>query len=310
MSINLFVALLAGGIAAGTPILYACLGEVIAERSGVINLGVEGMMLVGAVSAYAVALHTGNIWLAQLMAMLSAGALARVPAQLVIGLRANQVASGLALTIFGTGIAAYFGKGLVGLNAPHYFDNLKIPALSNIPYLGTLLFRYNLLVYISFLLVVATWFVLFKTKTGLLIRAVGENPAAADAQGHNVFLTRTLCVLAGGMLAGMGGAFLSIAYARGWQASLVNGRGWIAVALVIFAVWSPGRALLGAWLFGVITAMSPFLQTLGFSVPAEIYNVLPYIFTFIVLVLTTSETRHRRSGTPGMLGVPYAREER
>jgi simple sugar transport system permease protein len=310
MSLNYLIAILAAGIVAGTPILYASLGEVISERSGIMNLGVEGMMLVGAVTAFSVGTATDNRWIGLVVAMLAGGLMALIHAVITIVFRANQVASGLALTIFGTGLSAYLGRNLVGTPPTATFKAVSIPYLSNIPIIGKILFQQDLMVYISIVLVFVLVFIFYKTKMGLLLRAAGENPSAVDAMGHNVFFIRYVAVIAGGMLAGAGGAYLSLSYSPSWVENMTAGRGWIAVALVIFAVWNPGRALLGAWLFGVIASLGLHLQALGVMIPSYFLQMLPYLFTFVVLVITTRETKHRLSGTPASLTIPYSREER
>ncbi|KUO77271.1 MAG: ABC transporter permease [Desulfosporosinus sp. BRH_c37] len=310
MDLNYIIAILAAGVVAGTPILYASLGEVIAERGGILNLGVEGMMLVGAVSAFYVGTYTENKWLGLLVALIAGGLMALIHAVITIGFRASQVASGLALTIFGTGLSAYLGRNLVGIPPTSTFKPVVVPILSQIPVLGKIFFVQDVMVYLSVALVVILWFVLYKTKAGLLLRAAGENPSAVDALGHNIFFVRYTAVIVGGMLAGAGGAYLSLAYSTSWVENMSAGRGWIAVALVIFAVWDPRRALLGAWLFGVIASLGLHLQALGVMIPSNFLQMLPYVFTFIVLVLTTGETKNRRSGTPAALGIPYSREER
>ncbi len=310
MDLNYIIAILAAGVVAGTPILYASLGEVITERAGILNLGVEGMMLVGAVSAFYVGTYTENKWLGLLVALIVGGLMALIHGVITIGFRASQVASGLALTIFGTGLSAYLGRGLVGIPPTSTFKAVAVPVLSQIPILGKILFVQDIMVYLSVILVAILWFVFYKTKAGLLLRAVGENPSAVDALGHNIFFIRYAAVIVGGMFAGAGGAYLSLAYSPSWIENMSAGRGWIAVALVIFAVWDPRRAMLGAWLFGVIASLGLHLQALGVMIPSNFLQMLPYIFTFIVLVLTTRETKNRRSGTPAALGIPYSREER
>lgn len=310
MQPSIYSAILISGIIAGTPLLFAALGEVLAERSGVMNLGVEGMMLVGAVTGFAVDVYTKNLGLAVLAAILAGGLMALIHAFLTISLKANQVVSGLALTIFGTGLSAYLGKPLVGIPAPTTFKAAAIPALSQIPGLGPVFFTRDLLVYLSFVLVALTWFILYRTKTGLILRAVGENPGAVDAAGISVYRVRYGAVLIGGMLAGVAGAYLSLAYAPSWLENMTAGRGWIAVSLVIFAMWNPVRALIGAYIFGIIDALQFHMQTLGVMIPAVFLNMLPYIFTIIILIVMTRETKNRRVATPEVLGLPYSREER
>ncbi|MDI6710053.1 MAG: ABC transporter permease [Bacillota bacterium] len=310
MSGDFWVALLATAVTAGTPLLYAALGEVLAERAGVLNLGVEGMMLVGAVAGFAVALYSGNPWAGVLTATLAGGALAFIHACLTVTLRANQVVSGLALTLFGTGLSGYLGKPLVGLPLPEAFKPVALPGLSEIPFLGPILFRQDPLVLLSYLLAPLLWFLVFRTRAGLHLRAVGENPAAADSLGVNVFATRYLYVVLGGMLAGVGGAYISLAYVPTWMENMTAGRGWIALALVIFATWNPLYALAGSYFFGGIDALGFRLQALNVSVAPYFLKMLPYLFTVGVLVLVTRKRFLIRIGAPRALGVPYDREER
>lgn len=310
MTVTFFLGVLASGVLEGTPILYASLGEVIAESSGVMNLGVEGMMLVGAVSGFAVGTITSNAWLGILVAMLLGCLLALIHAVLTICLKANQVASGIALTIFGTGLSAYLGHSFIGTPPTSTFNAFNLPLLSSIPILNKIFFEQDILVYIGYMLVIFIWVILYKTKIGLLIRATGEYPGAVDSEGHNVFWIRFLSVIVGGALAGAGGAYLSLAYSPSWVENMTAGKGWIAVALVIFATWNPVKAMLGAYLFGVIDSLGLHCQAIGIQVPSQFLQMLPYIFTFIILILTTSETKNRRSKTPLSLCIPYSREER
>lgn len=304
------VPLLAMGIVAGTPILFACLGELLTQRAGVMNLGVEGMMLVGAVSGVAASISTENQWLGLAAAVAAGGLMALIHAFLTITLRAKQEVSGLALTIFGTGLSGFVGKAYVGIPIPATFKPVEIPGLSRIPWLGEILFRQDALVYLSLIAVGIAWFVLYKTRAGLILRAAGENPGAIDAAGIHVFRVRYLYVIAGGMLAGAGGAYLSLAYAPSWIENMTAGRGWIAVSLVIFSMWNPVRALAGAYIFGIIDALGFHMQTIGVLIPSFFLKMLPYVFTFVVLVLMTRETKFRRVATPEALGLPYIREER
>ncbi len=310
MEHSIIAAVLATGIVAGTPILFASLGELLSERAGVMNLGVEGMMLIGAVTGFAVDVYTQNQWAGLAAAMAAGGLMALIHAFLTITLKANQVVSGLALTIFGTGLSAYLGKPLIGIPAPATFKTVPVPLLSQIPWLGPIFFNHDLLVYLGFAVAAGCWFVLYKTKTGLILRASGENPGATDAAGINVFEVRYLAVACGGMLAGAAGAYLSLAYAPSWLENMTAGRGWIAVALVIFAMWNPARALFGAYIFGAIDALGFHLQTLGVMIPSFFLKMLPYLFTFVILIIVTRETKNRRVATPEALGVAYSREER
>ena len=309
MTETLIVSILAASITAGTPILFAALGELFAERSGIMNLGVDGMMLVGAVTGFMLAVNTGNPWLGVLAALASGALLALVHACLTVTLRANQVVSGLALTLFGTGLANYLGKSYVGMRIDSSFGKLAIPYLSDIPIIGPVVFKQDILVYISYVLVAVSAFFLYKMRAGLFLRAVGENPAAVDSVGVNVFRLRYVYVMLGGALAGLGGAYLSLAYAPSWLENMTAGRGWIAVALVIFALWDPWRALAGSYLFGGVDALGFHLQVIGLPISIFILNMLPYIFTILVLVLVLIK-KGGRLAAPNSLGVPYDREER
>ncbi|KYH31931.1 ABC transporter permease [Neomoorella mulderi] len=311
MENSVWIATLAAAITAGTPILYAALGEILAERAGVLNLGVEGMMLVGAVTGFMVAVRTGNPWLGFLVALLAAGLMAAIFAFLTITLRANQVVTGLALTMFGTGLSGFLGKPYVGIPLPLSFKPVAIPFLADIPLIGPVLFRHDPLVYLTYVLVPLLWYYFYRTRPGLNLRAVGENPAAADALGVNVFALRYIYVIIGGMLAGAGGAFLSLAYAPSWLENMTAGRGWIAVALVIFAVWDPVKALLGSYLFGGVDALTYTLQAATkIAVPSFFLKMLPYILTLVVLIIATRQTLVKHIGAPGALSIPYDREER
>ncbi len=310
MDSTLIVAVLATAITAGTPLLFAALGEILVERSGVLNLGVEGMMLVGAVAGYVAALQTGNPWAGFATAMLAGGLVALIHAFLTVSLRANQVVSGLALAIFGTGLSSYIGKPYVGIPLQQTFKHVDVPLLSDIPVLGPILFKQDALVYVSYLLVALLAFFLYRTRWGLQLRAVGENPGAADAVGISVSVTRYLSIATGGMLAGAGGAYLSLAYAPSWLENMTAGRGWIAVALVIFAMWDPFKALLGSYIFGGVDALGFRIQTMNIAVSPFLLKALPYLLTILVLVLVTRETKTRRAAAPGALGLPYQREER
>lgn len=317
MSLPFLTSLLSITVRAGTSLLYATLGEIYAERSGILNLGVEGTMMVGAVCAFAVAYHTGSLALAVITAVVAGTLMAAVHAFLSVSLRANQVVSGLTLTLFGTGLASYLGQRLgpggtrlVGLVGPT-LDRLPIPVLSELPVVGVSMFNQDVLIYGLYLSVPLAWWYLYKTRPGLYLRAVGENPETADAMGIRVAVNRYLYTMLGGALAGLGGAHLSLAYTRGWTENITGGRGWIAVALVIFAMWDPLRAVIGAALFGGINAIQFRMQAAGTTVPAALLNMFPYIATILVLVIITWwETLRKRVGAPAALAVPYAREEK
>ena len=317
MNLSLLTSILTITLRAGTSLLYATIGEIYTERSGVLNLGVEGMMMVGAVSAFAVGYHTGSLILAVAVALVAGALLASIHAFLSISLRANQVVSGLTLTLFGTGLASFLGQRLgpggsrlVGLVGPS-LGRLSIPFLSELPIVGSSFFDQDILTYALYVLVPLAWWYLYKTRSGLYMRSVGENPQTADAMGIRVNANRYLYTMLGGALAGLGGAHLSLAYTKGWTENITGGRGWIAVALVIFAMWDPLRAVIGAALFGGINAVQFRMQAAGTTIPAALLNMLPYIATILVLVVITWwETLRKRVGAPAALGVPYAREEK
>jgi len=274
-------------------------------------------MIMGAVTAFAAAFHTGNAWAGVATAVLVGGLLASIHALLTITLRADQVVSGLALTLFGAGLASFLGQRLgpvgaplVGLTGPR-FNEVLLPGLSQLPVIGPALFHRDLLVYLMYLVVIASWYFLYKTRAGLHLRAVGENPQTVDAMGVDVTGLRYLYTIIGGMLVGLGGAHLSLAYIPGWTENMTGGRGWIAIALVIFATWNPARAIIGALLFCGVNAVQFRLQAAGTTIPASLLNMLPYLLTILVLILITWwETFGRRVGAPAALGLPYMREER
>jgi general nucleoside transport system permease protein len=311
------VSILAVTVRAGASLLYATVGEILTERSGVLNLGVEGIMIMGALIGFAAAYHSGSLVIGILAAMLIGGLLAGLHAFLSISLRADQVVSGLVLTIFGTGMANFLGQKLgpnggplVGLVGPKFLRQ-PFPGLRQLPFLGPSFFDQDVLVYILYLLVPVVWIYLYKTRPGLHVRAVGENPHTADAMGVNVYGVRYLYTIVGGMLIAVGGAHLSLAYTPGWTDSLTGGRGWIAVALVIFAAWDPLRAVVGAILFGGVNAVQFRLQAAGTTIPASFLGMMPYIFTIIVLVLITWwEAFSRKVRAPAALGQVFTREER
>lgn len=290
-------------------VLYATIGEIYAERAGVLNLGVEGMMLMGALSGFATTCLTQSLWLGVLAAMLVGALFALLHGIFAITLKVNQVVSGLALTLFGIGLSNFLGRPLIG-KVSLKFEPSSLAPLNGIPYLGDLLFTHHALVYVAYLLVPLASFHLYRTRYGLELRAVGENPAAADTVGVGVLRIRYLYTMAGGALAGLGGAYLSLAYTPGWKEQMTGGQGWIAIALVIFATWDPVRATLGALLFGFINAFQFYCQAAGVSlVPGYVLRMLPYLFTIAVLVIITRwGAARKRVGAPAALGVPFERE--
>lgn len=317
MDLDLVLSMLTVAIVAGTSLIYATIGEIFTERSGILNLGLEGILIMGAVSGFAAAYHTESLLAGVVVAMITGGLLAAIHAFLTISLRADQVVSGLALTLFGIGLSSFLGqrlgpggKPLVGEVGPR-FSRMAIPVLSDLPLLGNAFFNQDMLVYLMYILVPVATYYIYKTRPGLHLRAVGENPATADAMGVSVPRTRYLYTILGGMLIGLGGAHLSLAYTPGWTENLTGGRGWIAIALVIFSVWDPRRAVIGALLFGGVNAFQFRLQAAGTTIPAAFLGMLPYLLTIVVLVIITWwETISKRIGAPAALGVPYVREER
>jgi simple sugar transport system permease protein len=318
-----FTIILQAGVASGTVLLFATIGELFAERSGVLNLGVEGMMLIGAMSAFSTTIATGNPWLGVLVAMILAGLISQIHAFIVITLQADQVVSGLSLTFLGTGISLVLGEGLSKAGTVSLLPNFSIPVLSLIPVLGKIFFTsQSVLVYIGYLLVPLSWYYINRTRPGLHLRAIGEYPAAADALGISVFGMRYFYVFVGGMLAGLAGATISLAVSPGWFSELTTGgQGWIAIGLVIFAQWDPIRAAAGSYAFGALRRLILDIQgptlLLGFANPFY-YNpylgfflqMLPYLFTVFVLVIGSREAMRKRIGAPAALGNPYIRGER
>jgi general nucleoside transport system permease protein len=316
---SLLVVVIATGIAYGTPLLYAALGELLAERSGVLNLGVEGMMLVGAVMGFwAVQRIHATTTVALLgalgIAALAGAAMAAIHAFLVITLRANQIVSGLALTIFAgvAGLSSYLGNDLDLAKAParHQLQEIFPKSLQDIPVIGPIFFGQSALVYASWGCVVLVGLYLTRTRLGLNVRAVGESPAAADAMGVNVARYRYAHTLVGGAFAGVGGATYSLSITPSWIAGLTQGAGWIAIALVIFAFWRPTLCLVGAYFFGSFTALPFALQGHGVTIAPELFQSLPYVATIVALVLVSSRAARLRFGAPAALGLPYVREER
>ena len=297
----IFVNLLVSVMLAATPLLLAATGELVVERVAVLNLGVEGMMLVGAIAGFAAAHETGNLALALAAAILAGMLLSSVFAVLTLTLQANQTATGLALTIFGRGFSALVGAGYVGIAAPT-LPKLHVPILSSLPVIGPVLFAYDPLVYLALgSLAAVAWF-LARTHAGLILRAIGDQHDAAHVLGYKVIRIRYLAVLFGGAMAGLGGAYMSLAYTPLWAQDMVAGRGWVALALVTFAAWRPFWLLIGAWLFGGIMYMSLYLQGLAVPVPAALLSALPYLGTIVVLVLISRDRRRIRLHQPAMLG--------
>ncbi|MEL7255675.1 MAG: ABC transporter permease [Pseudomonadota bacterium] len=289
--------LLAALIVASTPILLAALGELVVERAGVLNLGVEGMMITGAICGFVIAVNTDSPALGFLAATLGGAALSLIFAALTQVALANQVASGLALTLFGLGLSSLMGQGYVGVKPPST-PQMPFGSLENIPFLGTVLFSHDLVVYLGLGLTAAIWATLKYTRTGLILRAVGENHDAAHALGYKVVRVRIAAIAFGGACAGLGGAYISLVRVPQWTDGMTAGTGWIALALVVFASWKAGRVLLGAWLFGGVTVLQLNLQAAGVAIPVEYLNMSPYLMTILVLVIMSAD----RTRAPGSLG--------
>ena len=299
------IPILVGTLAAATPLIFAGLGELVAERTGVINLGVEGMMLVGAIAGFAAAAETGYGAAIGLPAGAVAGAAtALIFAFFALSLAANQAACGLALTIFGVGLSAFVGQSYIAYNLPG-LKPIAIPLLSKIPVLGPILFVQDAVVYLSIIAFAGVAWTLSRTRQGLLLKAIGESPEAAHAIGYPVILIRCGAVAFGGAMAGIAGAYLSTVYTPLWVQNMSAGRGWIAVALVVFATWKPTRLLLGAYLFGFVTILQFHAQGLGIMLPVQFLAALPYVATIVVLVIISRDRRLLQNNLPASLGKPF-----
>ena len=317
------IIILQAGVGSGTVLLFATIGEIFAERSGVMNLGVEGMMLIGAMTGFSIASQTGNPWLGVLAAMLAAGLLSQIHAFIVVTLKADQVVSGLALTLLGVGISLVLGEGLSKAGTVSLIPNFTFPLLSQIPIIGPIFFTgHNVLVYVGYVLTPLAWYYINRTRPGMHLRAIGENPAAADSMGIPVNQLRYFYIFVGGLLAGLAGATISLAISPGWFSELTTaGQGWIAVGLVIFAQWDPWRAAFGSYTFGALRRLILDIQgpTVLFGLANPFYynpywgfflQMIPYAFTIIVLVIGSREAIRKRIGAPAALGTPYVRGER
>jgi simple sugar transport system permease protein len=318
-----FVIIVSAGVAAGTVLLFASIGEIFAERAGVLNLGVEGMMLIGAVTGFSTVVATGNPWLGLVAGMAAGGLLSLLHGVVTIHFQADQVVSGLALTLLGVGLARVLGEGLSKAGSTSLLPTLTVPGLSQIPVIGPIFFtNQSVMAYVGYLLVPAAWYWIHRTRPGLHLRAVGEYPTAADAMGINVYRLRYVYVFVGGVLAGLAGATITLAIQPGWFSDLtVGGRGWIAIGLVIFARWDPIRVAVGSYLFASITRF--LLDVQGprdfFGIPNPIFfdntltyllGMLPYVLVILAVIAGSREATRRRIGAPAALGLPYVRGER
>ena len=291
-------------LAASTPLLLAATGELVVERSGVLNLGVEGMMIMGAACGFAGAYMTGSALVGAVCGIVAGAGLSAVFALLTLGLAVNQVATGLALTILGVGLSGLIGAGFVGekiVPAPH----LHLPLLTDLPFVGRIVFGQDAFVYLSLALIGGIWWFIYRTRQGLVLRAVGDNHASAHALGYQVLAIRTFAVLFGGACAGLGGAYLPLAYTPFFIPGMTAGRGWIALALVVFASWLPGRLLVGAYLFGAVTILQLHAQGAGLGIPSQLMSSLPYLATIVVLVAISRARGTLRSAAPASLGLVF-----
>lgn len=304
---------LAATIVASTPLLFATVGEIVTEKAGLLNLGVEGLMLIGAIMGFVAAFATGDPIMGVLGAAVAGAAGGLIFAFLTVSLRANQVVTGLTLTIFGAGFASFMGKTYVGLVVPKavksFFAPVSIPLLGDIPFIGPIFFQRDVFVYFGYLTVILVTLYFYKTRAGLNLKAVGESAAAADASGVNVTLYKYVHTCVGGALCGLGGAYMSLVMMSVWQENVVAGRGWIAVALVIFASWNPIKAFVGAFLFGGLSILGFRLQSMGIHISQYWVDMLPYAATIVIIILSTKKNR-KENQPPSDLGIPYFREER
>jgi len=300
----LLLQILTAAIKTGTPLLLVALGEMVCEKSGVLNLGQEGMMLMGAVCGFIAAFSTGSLLLGVLAAMAAGMLMSLLFGVISMHLRANQVATGLALTIFGTGLSAFIGSSYVGQTVKG-FQGIQIPVLADIPFIGKLLFSHDLLIYVSWVLVLIVGWFCVRTRGGLILRAVGENPHNANAIGLPVLTVRYLAILFGGAMAGLAGAYMSLAYTPMWMENMTGGRGWIALALVVFASWKTKNLVLGAYLFGIASIMHLVLQGLGMKISPSLLAMLPYLATLVVMIFIGSNRMKEKLSAPMSLGQTF-----
>jgi len=306
----LAISIISSAVLSAVCVLYATIGEIFSQKAGIMNLGLEGIMLMGAVSGYLVAVHKQNLGLAILVVILVGAALGVVFAFLTVTLQADQTVAGLAMLTFGSGLSGFIGKDVCGVNANLAFDPFDIPLLSKIPIIGPALFHQSILVYAMYIIVPLSMIYLNRTRPGMVLRALGENPAALDSAGYNVFALRYAYVIFGCVMTAVSGACLSLAYTNFWSDGMTSGKGWIAVALVVFSAWNPLIAVLGALLFGVVSIVGIDIQMYYTALPSQFYSALPYVATIIVLIFTTGNFRKGKSNAPESLCIPYDRENR
>ncbi|CAG5084826.1 Inner-membrane translocator [Thermobacillus xylanilyticus] len=307
---DLILQIVAAAMSSGTPLLFAVLGGILIERSGIIQLGAEGIMLMGAVTAALLYLRTGSLAAALPAVLAVSAALGLLHAFLTVTLRVNQIVSGLAMTLFGSGLSAFLGRAIAGQPMPGAVPKLDMPVLDGVPVIGVLVAHLDVLTWLSFALVIALHLYIYRTSWGLHLRALGDSPPTADVMGIPVTAFRYGCVIAGTMLIGLGGADLLLVFSPAWIEDMTAGRGWIAVALIIFARWNPLRALLCAYFFGALDALGFRIQLIGSSIPSYFLKMIPYAVTILVLMYLGWRNRGKPSGSPESLGVPYIREQR
>lgn len=305
MNLGPITALCASAVVAAIPLMQAGLGELVTEKSGVLNLGVEGMMLMGAVTGYAVTTTTGNPWIGLGAGVVAGMLMSALFGVLTLLLLANQVATGLSLTIFGIGLSAYVGKPYTSASIPITVAKMPIPGLSEIPIVGPAIFSLTPVDYLTFALFVVVGWILFRSRAGLVLRAVGESPNVAHSVGHPVLAVRFAATLFGGAMAGLAGGYYSIINLHIWQENITAGRGWIALALVVFATWRPGRLIIGALLFGIVMALQFYAQGLGIAIPTQWLAMLPYLATVVVLVVISRNPNTIKLNSPASLGKPF-----
>jgi len=305
MDLRTIVWIISMGITAGTPLLFSSVGEVLTEKAGVLNLGIEGFMLMGAMTGFMVSYQTGNKWLALLVVIGVCLVLGLILSYILITLRANQIAAGIAFTIFCAGLSTIVGKPFIGVVAPDTFKKLTFSGLDKFPLLQLLLNK-DLLVFAAIAFAITAWAFVYKTKSGLHLRAAGDSPSTLDSLGVNVVAQRYIYTTLGSILAGIGGAYLSLAYSPSWIEGMAAGRGWLTIALVNFALWNPLYAIGGAYLYGIFYALSFRIEAMGIAIPSYFLRMLPYIFPIIILII--SKLKNKKSFAPKYLALPYIRE--
>ena len=310
MNAVLMVSIISTAVIYAVSVLYAAIGEIFSQRAGIMNLGLEGIMLMGAVSGYLVAVHLKSLPLAILTVILTGAALGLVFAFLTVTLQVDQTVAGMAMLTFGTGLSGFIGKGVSGVNANLAFEPFDIPLLSKIPVIGPALFHQDILVYAMYLIIPLSMIYIYRTRAGMILRSLGENPAALDSAGYNVFALRYAYVIFGCIMTAVSGACVSLSYTNFWSDNMTSGKGWIAVALVVFSSWNPLIAMFGALLFGAISIIGIDIQMYIKTVPSQFFSALPYVATIIALIFTTGNFRKKRSAAASALTIPYDRESR